>query len=267
MALIVSRLWIGLAAAIVLAGLPLKSVAAAETTIAVAANFTGAAKRLGAAFEASTGHRVIFSFGSTGQLFTQIAYGAPFDAFLAADVARPERAVADGLGVPGTQFTYAVGILVLWSADAELVDGTPSVLSDPKLRYVAIASPATAPYGAAAIETMTRLGVLRSLRPRLVEGKSINQTYQFVATGNAPVGFVAASQLQHSNKGSSWRVPGDMHQPLRQDAVLLARGRNNEAAIAFLEFLKSPEAVTMIRELGYRVPGDGQGGGDEQGRK
>ncbi|MDJ0511953.1 MAG: molybdate ABC transporter substrate-binding protein [Methyloceanibacter sp.] len=247
-----SRFWIGLAAAIVLVGMQIRTASAAETTIAVAANFTSAAKRLGAVFEASTGHRVVFSFGSTGQLFAQIAHGAPFDAFLAADVARPKRAVTDGLAVPGTRFTYAVGILVLWSADPDLIDGTPSVLSDPNLRHVAIASPAIAPYGAAAIETMTRLGVLNGLRPRLVDGKSINQTYQFVATGNAPVGFVAASQVQDSNEGSRWRVPEDMHQPLRQDAVLLARGRNNEAARAFLEFLKSPEAVTMIRELGYR---------------
>lgn len=251
-----SKFCLGLAVAILAATVPFSMVSAAETTIAVAANFTSAAKRLGAAFEATTGHRVVFSFGSTGQLFTQIGHGAPFDAFLAADVARPARAVTDGLGVPGTRFTYAVGILALWSADPDLIDETPSVLSDPSLRHVAIANPAIAPYGAAAIETMTRLGVLDSVKARLVEGKSISQTYQFVATGNAPVGFVAASQVQNSNQGSQWRVPEDMHQPLRQDAVLLLRGRNNEAARAFLEFLKSPEAVTMMTELGYQQPGD-----------
>lgn len=238
----------------VLAWLSPTPVRAGEATIAVAANFTLAAQRVGAAFEAATGHRVVFSFGSTGQLFTQIAHGAPFDAFLAADAVRPERAVADGLAVPGSRFTYGIGVLVLWSAEAGLIDGTPSALSDPALRHVAIANPATAPYGAAAIETMTALGVLRDLEPRLVQGKSVSQTYQFVATGNAPVGFVALSQVIDSDAGSRWVVPDDLHRPLRQDAVLLTHGRDNEAARAFLEFLKSTEAVTMIEALGYRAP-------------
>jgi molybdate transport system substrate-binding protein len=198
----------------------------------------------------------VFSFGSTGQLYAQIAHGAPFDAFLAADEARPERAVADDLGVEGTRFTYAIGVLVLWSADPDRIDGTPAVLSDPTLRHVAIANPATAPYGAAAIETMRALGVLEGLESRLVAGKSISQTYQFVATGNAPVGFIAASQVKVDDTGSHWAVPEDMHGPLRQDAVLLEHGRDNEAAKAFLEFLRGAEAVKMIEELGYRAPRD-----------
>ena len=249
----ISRLFVGLAMAVLVSASATPS-RAAETTIAVAANFMSAAKRLGAAFAASRGHRVVFSFGSTGQLYTQIAHGAPFDAFLAADEARPERAVADGLGVEGTRFTYAIGVLVLWSADADRIDGTPAVLSDPTLRHVAIANPATAPYGAAAIQTMKALGVSEGLESRLVEGKSISQTYQFVATGNAPVGFIAASQVKVGDTGSHWTVPEDMYRPLRQDAVLLERGRDNEAAKAFLEFLKSAEAVKMIEELGYRAP-------------
>jgi molybdate transport system substrate-binding protein len=251
----ISRLFFGLAMA-VLVSASATSSRAEETTIAVAANFTSAAKRLGAAFEASSGHRVVFSFGSTGQLYAQIAHGAPFDAFLAADEARPERAVADDLGVEGTRFTYAIGVLVLWSADPDRIDGTPAVLSDPTLRHVAIANPATAPYGAAAIETMRALGVLEGLESRLVAGKSISQTYQFVATGNAPVGFIAASQVKVDDTGSHWAVPEDMHGPLRQDAVLLEHGRDNEAAKAFLEFLRGAEAVKMIEELGYRAPRD-----------
>jgi molybdate transport system substrate-binding protein len=251
----ISRLFFGLAMA-VLVSASATSSRAEETTIAVAANFTSAAKRLGAAFEASSGHRVVFSFGSTGQLYAQIAHGAPFDAFLAADEARPERAVADDLGVEGTRFTYAIGVLVLWSADPDRIDGTPAVLSDPTLRHVAIANPATAPYGAAAIETMRALGVLEGLESRLVAGKSISQTYQFVATGNAPVGFIAASQVKVDDTGSHWAVPEDMHGPLRQDAVLLEHGRDNEAAKAFLEFLRGAEAIKMIEELGYRAPRD-----------
>jgi len=251
----ISGFFFGLAMA-VLVSVPAASPRAEETTIAVAANFTSAAKQLGAAFEALSGHRVVFSFGSTGQLYTQIAHGAPFDAFLAADEARPERAVAERLGVEGTQFTYAIGVLVLWSADPDRIDGTPAVLSDPTLRHVAIANPATAPYGAAAIETMKALGVLTGLESRLVEGKSVSQTYQFVTTGNAPVGFIAASQVKDNDTGSRWAVPEDMHRPLRQDAVLLAHGRDNEAAKAFLEFLRGAGAAKVIEGLGYRAPGD-----------
>lgn len=249
------RFCLGLVAG-ALACLPVKSVRAGEATVAVAANFTSAAKQLGAAFEKSTGHRVVFSFGSTGQLFTQIAHGAPFDVFLAADEARPQRAAAEGLGVAGTRFTYAIGVLVLWSADPARIDGTPAVLSDPNLRHVAIANPATAPYGAAAIDTMKALGVLEALEPRLVEGKNVGQTYQFVATGNAPVGFVAASQVKNNDTGSSWTVPDDMYRPLRQDAVLLTRGRNNEAAKTFLAYLKGSEALKVIEGFGYKMPGE-----------
>lgn len=249
------RFWIGLAVA-ALSWVPAISSHAEEATIAVAANFTSAAQKLGAVFEEKTGHHVVFSFGATGQLYTQIAHGAPFDAFLAADQSRPELAVTEGHGVSGTRFTYAIGVLVLWSADPALIDGTPAVLSDPTLRHVAIANPATAPYGAAAVETMKGLGVFEDLEPRLVEGKNVSQTYQFVATGNAPVGFVAASQILDNDTGSSWAVPDDMYAPLRQDAVLLAHGRENEAAKAFLEFLKSAEAVKMIEGLGYRPPGE-----------
>ncbi|BAQ16633.1 molybdate ABC transporter substrate-binding protein [Methyloceanibacter caenitepidi] len=235
---------------------PATSSHADEATIAVAANFTSTARKLGAVFEASTGHHVVFSFGATGQLYTQIAHGAPFDAFLAADQERPELAVSEGHAVSGTRFTYAIGLLVLWSADPQLIDGTPAVLSDPTLRHVAIANPATAPYGAAAVETMKALSVFEDLKPRLVEGKNVSQTYQFVATGNAPVGFVAASQILENDTGSSWAVPANMYAPLRQDAVLLTYGRDNEAAKDFLEFLRGTEAAKLIERLGYRPPGE-----------
>ena len=251
---VASRLSIALALLVLV---PASSVKAAEATIGVAANFTHAAKRIAQAYEAETGHRLVLSFGSTGQLFTQIAYGAPYDVLLAADTRRPERIVAEGLGIPGTRFTYATGSLVLWSADPNLIDGTPSVLSRPTLGYVAIANPATAPYGAAAIETMKALGLYQSLKKHLVQGKSVSQASQFVSTRNAPLGFVALSQIKQNDKGSRWIVPKEMHQPLRQDAVLLKQGRDNEAARAFLEFLKGRKAVKIIEGSGYRVPGKG----------
>ena len=253
MAHAITRFSIGLAM-VALASLPAGPVRAGETTVAVAANFTLAAKRLGAAFEAATGHRVVFSFGSTGQLFTQIVHGAPFDAFLAADTERPERAERERSAFRAHASPMRSGVSCCGARTADLIDGTPSVLSDKALRHVAIANPVTAPYGAAAIDTMKGLGVLKDLESRLVAGKSISQTYQFVATGNAPVGFVALSQVMENGTGSRWVVPDDLHRPLRQDAILLDHGRDNGAARAFLEFLKGAEAVKIIAGLGYRVP-------------
>ena len=241
----------GLLAAVI-TGVPAN---AGETTVAVAANFTAAAEEIGKAFETASGHKVTYSFGSTGQLFTQIAHGAPFEVFLAADQARPEKAEADGLAVEGTRFTYATGRLVLWSADANLIDGTPDILKDPKLAHVAIANPVTAPYGAAAMEVMEALGLTGTLKPKLVEGKNIAQAYQFVATGNAPVGFVAFSQVVKDDSGSRWSIPSDLYTPIRQDAVLLKNGGENEAAKAYLEFLKGEEARKIIESFGYGVGG------------
>ena len=241
----------GLLAAVI-TGVPAN---AGETTVAVAANFTAAAEEIGKAFETASGHKVTYSFGSTGQLFAQIAHGAPFDVFLAADGARPEKAQADGLAVAGTRFTYATGRLVLWSADADLIDGTPDVLKDPKLAHVAIANPLTAPYGAAAMEVIEALGLTGTLKPKLVEGKNIAQAYQFVATGNAPAGFVAYSQVVKNDSGSRWPIPSDLYGPIRQDAVLLKKGAENEAAKAYLEFLKGEEAREIIESFGYGVGG------------
>lgn len=229
--------------------------AADETLVAVSANFTSAAKEIGAAFEAATGHDVTFSFGATGQLYTQITQGAPFDAFLAADQARPERAEADGHAVPGSRFTYASGKLVLWSADPDLIDGTGTVLTEDRPDRIANTNPVTAPYGAAAVEAMQALGVYEALAPRLVQGKTVLQTYQFVATGNAALGFVALSQVVGHEAGSRWVLPGDLYTPIRQDAVLLRHGAENAAAQAFLDFLKGPEAAAIIEGFGYGTDG------------
>lgn len=226
------------------------SVRAEEINVAVAANFTEAATEIAAAFQAATGHRALLSFGSTGQLFTQITQNAPFDVFLAADSARPARAVKEGLAVAGTNFTYAIGKLVLWSADPSLVTDE-TVLSSDGFTRIALANPETAPYGAAAVEVMRNLGVHDLLEPKFVRGNSIAQTYQFVATGNAELGFVALSQLAGRTEGSAWIVPDDLYAPIRQDAVLLNNGAGNPAAQAFVGFLKGPEAAAIIARYGY----------------
>ena len=229
---------------------------AGTTQVAVAANFTDAAKAIGTAFTAETGHEAVFSFGSTGQLYTQITQGAPFDALLSADDIRPAKAVADGLGEAGTVFTYAIGQLALWSAEPGLVDG-PEALQDPDLTRIAIANPKTAPYGAAAVQAMQKLGVYDSLLPKIVQGDSITQTFQFVATGNAEIGFVALSQVVGRTDGSLWLVDPSLYDPIRQDAVLLGHGAGNPAARAFLDFLKGETASGIIAGFGYARPAPG----------
>ena len=211
-----------------------------------------AAKEIALAFTAETGHDAVLSFGSTGQLYTQITQGAPFEVFLAADTARPAKALKEGLGVAGSDFTYAVGRIVLWSADAGLVKGEET-LREAGFDKIAIANPETAPYGTAAVEAMQALGVYDALSGRFVQGNNIAQTFQFVQTGNAELGFVAASQIAGSDAGSRWDVPSELYAPIRQDAVLLENGADNEAAKAFLDFLKGPSAATVIEKYGYGV--------------
>ena len=223
---------------------------AGEVKVAVAANFTQAAKEIGSLFEKATGHKVVFSFGSTGQLYTQITQDAPFEVFLAADQARPKRAVDDGLAVPNSRFTYATGKIVLFSNDPGLVRGE-ATLRDGKFQKIAIANPKTAPYGAAAVETMKALGVYERLSARIVQGNNIAQTYQFVETGNAELGFVALSQVADRDGGSRWLVPDKLYSAIAQDAVLLKWGANNAAAVAFLDFMKGPEARTVKEKYGY----------------
>ncbi|MCR9070528.1 MAG: molybdate ABC transporter substrate-binding protein [Alphaproteobacteria bacterium] len=227
--------------------------AAAEVRVAVAANFADPAKEIGAAFETATEHRVVFSFASTGQLFIQIAAGAPFDVFLAADRERPARAVADGLGDPDHRFTYARGRLALFSREPGLVTG-PDVLERDDIGRLAIANPQTAPYGAAAIQVLVGLGQFDRYEDRLVRGTSIAQTYQFVATGNARLGFVAVSQIAGNDDGSRWPVPESLHDPIAQDAVLLSAAADREAALSFLDFLKDPRTAAILATYGY-APG------------
>lgn len=226
---------------------------AAETRVAVAANFAEPAREIAARFEAATGHKAVLSFGASGQFFAQIANGAPFDIFLSADAERPIRAEADGLSVRGSRFTYATGRLVLWSRAPGLVDGGGAILARGGFAKLAIADPKTAPYGLAAVETLRRLGLSERLSPRLVTGTSITQAYQFTDTGAAELGFVALSQVVGHNRGSRWIVPASHHSPIDQQAVLLKRGADNAAARAFMVFLKGPEARAIIRRYGYEV--------------
>lgn len=233
---------------------------AEQARVAVAGNFIGTVEELAAAFEAGSHHRVTFSFGSTGKLYGQIAHGAPFDALLAADAERPRRAVDAGLAVAGTRFTYAEGKLALWSLEPALVEQGERYLAQARPERLAIANPATAPYGLAAQQVMEQLGVWQRLEPRLVRGESIAQAFQFVATGNAEAGFVAVAQLRSRRDltGSTWVVPENLYQPIAQQAVLLTRGRDNPAARAWLAFLRSPEAVAIIENSGYGVPAQNQ---------
>jgi len=225
-----------------------------KVNVAVAANFTAAMNEIAPLFTEATGHEAVVSFGSTGKLYTQIQNGAPFGVFLAADAKRPALAEKDGLGVTGTRFTYALGRLALWSKDPALVDDRGEVLKGGKFTHLAIANPKTAPYGAAAVEVIAKLGLDQALEPKLVRGDNIAQTYQFVATGNAELGFVALAQialLDGAERGSAWRVPQELYAPIEQQAVLLKRDEGNPAAKAFLEFLRGPEASAVIERFGY----------------
>ena len=227
-----------------------QGVHAGEVKVAVAANFTEAAKKIGSAFETMTGHTAIFSFGSTGQLYTHITQGAPFDVFLAADQARPQKAVEEGFGLADTLFTYATGRIVLFSTTPDLVKGEETLLNA-TFGKIAVANPVTAPYGTAAVEAMKALGVFEQLAPKIVQGNNIAQTYQFVETGNAEVGFVAFSQVINKTSGSRWIIPDDLYSAIAQDAVLVKRGADNDAARAFIEFVRGPEAHDILETYGY----------------
>jgi molybdate transport system substrate-binding protein len=229
---------------------------AAEVTVAVAANFTAPMKQIAADFEKETGHKTVLSYGASGKFYAQIKNGAPFQLFLSADDEKPSQLEKDGLTVPGTHFTYAIGTLVLWSPKSGFVDAKGEVLRKGQFGKLAIASPKLAPYGAAAIEVLTKQGLLATLTPKFVQGENISQTFQFISTGNAELGFVALSQVMKEGKissGSAWIVPGTMHSPIRQDAVLLGTGKDNAAARALLMYLKSDKAKKIIRSYGYDI--------------
>lgn len=222
--------------------------------VAVAANFTEPAREIAAAFERSTGHSAVLSFGSSGAFYAQIAQGAPFDVFLSADAEKPRQIVADGLAPESALFTYAIGRLALYSARPGLIDERGDVLRSGDFGRIAIADPELAPYGAAAIEAMDKLGVRERLAGRIVQGTSIAQAFQFVSSGAADLGFVAQSQIAQVEGGSRWHVPEDLHAPIEQQAVLLAQAANNPAASAFADFLQSAEARGVIARFGYALP-------------
>ena len=224
--------------------------------VAVAANFAAPMKAIGAAFETATGHKVEVVSGATGKFYAQITNGAPFDVLLAADDETPAKLEKEGLAVSGSRFTYAKGKLVLWSSNAAVVDAQGQVLKTGNFRKIAIAQPKVAPYGAAAMEAIDKLGLAERLTPRLVLGESLGQTFNFVATGNAELGFVALSQVQEGGKlksGSMWVVPAALYAPIVQDAVVLTRGKDNPAAAALVALLKSSRIKDLIRSYGYEL--------------
>lgn len=227
---------------------------AGEVQVAVAANFTAPMQQIAADFAKDTGHVAKLSFGATGKFYAQIVDGAPFEILLAADDTTPGRLEKEGHAVPGNRFTYAVGKLVLWSAKPDLVDAKGEMLKGGKFNKLSIANPKTAPYGAAAIETLSKLKLLDTVQSKFVQGENISQTLQFVSTGNAELGFVALSQVFKDgklNSGSAWIVPGEFHEPIHQDAAMLAKGKDNPAASALLAYLKGDKAKAVIKSFGY----------------
>lgn len=225
-----------------------------DVIIAVAANFTAPMKQIATEFEKDTGHKVVASFGSTGQLYAQIRNGAPFEVFFSADSSTPTRLVAENAAVGASRVTYALGKLVLWSAKTGFVGPNGDQLKLGNFDKIAVANPKLAPYGAAAVETMRALGVHDTLQPKFVTGENIGQTYQFAATGNAQLGFVALSQVMKEGKvtrGSAWIVDPKLYTPIKQDAVLLSRGKDKPAAEALLKYLRGNKALVIIKSYGY----------------
>ena len=228
---------------------------AKELRIAVASNFLLPLKALSKNFKESTGHKVVVISGSTGKLYAQIKQGAPFDILLAADSIRPELLEKEGVGVPGSRFTYAVGRLVLWSKDSKLpLKNDLQVLNHKNFRYLAIANPKTAPYGKAAEQVLRKKGFWEQIQNRLVRGENISQTFQFVMTGNADIGFIALSQLRkNQGRGFSWIIPQEWHDPIRQQGILLKRAKTKKAARQFLNFIKSNRIQKQIQSYGYSL--------------
>jgi molybdate transport system substrate-binding protein len=253
----ISRMCGHVAAVAALCTLTNLSAFAAEVNAAVASNFSAPMKQIAALYEQQSGDTVKLSFGSTGKFYAQIKSGAPFDVFVAADTATPQRLDQEGKTVDGSRFVYALGKLVLWSTRPGFVDDQGRVLRKGDYEKLAIADPRLAPYGMAAKQTLEKLAMWNSIRDKLVMGENITQAYQFVATGNAELGFVALSQVMRDGKisaGSSWLVPPDMYKPIRQSAVLLAGAKDKATAKGFLAFLKSDKAAAVIRSYGYALP-------------
>jgi molybdate transport system substrate-binding protein len=249
------NLWVALGA--LLFGSVMGSANAGEVNAAVAANFTAPMQQIAALFEKDSGNTVKLSFGSSGKFYSQIKEGAPFDVFLSADEKTPQLMEKEGLAVQGSDFVYALGKLVLWSAKPGFVDDKGEVLRAGNYNKIAYADPKLAPYGLAAKETLENMGLWNGVQSKLVTGESIAQTYQFAASGNAEMAFIALSQVTKDGKvtgGSWWMVPAHMYNPIRQSAVLLTAAKDKAATQAFLAYLKSEKAVTIIRNFGYGLP-------------
>lgn len=242
---------------VMLFGLMSSPVCAGEVRAAVASNFSAPMEKIAALFQQESGHTVKLSFGSSGKFYSQIKGGAPFDVFLSADEALPKRLEQEGLAVGGSRFVYALGRLVLWSAQPGFVDAKGSILYKGSYSKLAIADPRLAPYGMAAKETLEKLTMWNAMQERLVKGENITQAYQLIATENAELGFVALSQIMRDGKvseGSYWLVPSEMHKPIRQSAVLLSGAKDQAASRALLAFLKSEKAMAVMRGFGYELP-------------
>ncbi len=233
----------------------LTTASAEEVRVAVAANFRAALSEIVKLFERDTRHTALVSSGSSGKFYAQINHGAPFDVFFSADVARPQLMEEEGLAVPGSRFTYAIGRLTLWSPDPNIIKGEGlTVLSNGPFEHLAMANPKTAPYGAAAKHILEALGLWNHIKGRIVQGENIGQAFHFVYSQNAQLGFVALSQVldpKINGAGSRWDVPENLHEPLRQQAILLITGQQNKAATAFLDYVKGPKARTIIEQFGY----------------
>lgn len=227
-----------------------------EVQVAVAANFTAPIQAIAKDFEKDTGHKLVASFGATGQFYAQIKNGAPFEVFLAADDSTPAKLEQEKQTVAGSRFTYAIGTLALWSAKPGYVDAQGEVLKTNDYKHLSIANPKTAPYGLAATQVLAKLNLTEATKGKLVEGQNITQAFQFVSTGNAELGFVALSQIYKDGKvenGSAWIVPSSLHDPIRQDAVILNNGKHNPAAKAFIDYLRGPKATAVIKSYGYQI--------------
>ncbi|WP_425274862.1 molybdate ABC transporter substrate-binding protein [Pseudomonas aegrilactucae] len=234
--------------------LTLNSAWADEVQVAVAANFTAPIQAIAQDFEKDTGHTLVASFGATGQFYAQIKHGAPFEVFLSADASTPEKLENEGDTVKGSRFTYAIGTLALWSPKEGYVDDKGQVLKKNQYQHLSIANPKAAPYGLAATQVLDKLKLTEATRAKIVEGQNITQAFQFVSTGNAELGFVALSQIYKDGKvsnGSAWIVPANLHDPIKQDAVILEKGKDSKAAKALVDYLKGPKAAAVIKSYGY----------------
>ncbi|KAB5619773.1 molybdate ABC transporter substrate-binding protein [Pseudomonas putida] len=245
-----------LAASALASLISLNSAWADEVQVAVAANFTAPIQAIAKDFEKDTGHKLVAAFGATGQFYAQIKNGAPFEVFLAADDSTPAKLEQEKEIVEGSRFTYAIGTLALWSAKPGYVDDKGEVLKKNDFQHLSIANPKAAPYGLAATQVLDKLKLTEATKGKIVEGQNITQAFQFVSTGNAELGFVALSQIYKDGKvenGSAWIVPSTLHDPIRQDAVILNKGKDNPAAKALVEYLKGPKAAAVIKSYGYEI--------------